>query len=235
MTYPTSPGYPPQPHYAAHLDAIAFTAAPAAPWIPQHAAPGAYNTGGGRSTASKVLIGLAIAVLGLVVLGILGAIAVPVFLSKQKPANRNVVLPATLVDQQRLSDPGLASDTTFEVTNMQQHIPGGSQTQAAYYGLDGVPTFMVVAGKLARRPTTEDVNAFFSSSGTAADPTLTKMGSGQFGGTLECGAATVDGKALTTCASIDSAAAIIVIAANTTPSQLAIITRQVIGSVEQKA
>jgi len=78
------------------------------------------------------------------------------------------------------------------------------------------------------------VSAFFSSTGNAADPTLTKMGSGQFGGTLECGLATVNGKSLTTCASIDSAAAIIVIAANTDPSQLAIITRQVIGSVEQQ-
>ena len=99
---------------------------------------------------------------------------------------------------------------------MQQHIPGGSQTQAAYYGIGGVPTFMVVAGKLARRPTTADVTAFFSNSGTAADPKLTKMGSGQFGGTLECGTATVTGRQLTTCASIDSAAAIIVVAATRT-------------------
>jgi hypothetical protein len=234
LTYPTSPGYPPQPHYVEHPDASVFPAAPEVPWVPQHAAPGAYNTGAGRSTASKVLIGLAIAALGLIVVGILAAIAIPVFLSKQKPANRNVVLPATLVDQQRLSDPDLAADTTFEVTSMQQHIPGGSQTQAAYYGLAGTPTFMVVAGKLARRPTTDDVTAFFSSSGTAADPKLTKMGSGPFGGTLECGLATVDGKSLTSCASIDSAAAIIVIASNTDPSQLAIITRQVIGSVEQQ-
>ena len=182
-----------------------------------------------------LLIGLAIAVLGFVVLGILAAIAIPVFLSQhQKPANRNIVLPATLVDQQRLNDPDLAADTTLEVTNMQKHIPGGSQTQAAYYGLAGTPTFMVVAGKLARRPTSADVNAFFSSTGTAADPILTKMGSGQFGGTLECGVATAQGKSLTTCASLDSAAAIIVIAANTEPSQLAIITRQVIGSVEQQ-
>ncbi len=117
---------------------------------------------------------------------------------------------------------------------MQQHIPGGSQTQAAYYGQGGMPTFMVVAGKLARRPTTADVNAFFSSTGTASDPKLTKMGSGQFGGTLECGVATVNGIALTTCASIDSAAAVIVIASNSNPSQLSVITRQVIGSVEQQ-
>jgi hypothetical protein len=247
MTYPTSPGYPPQPHYAANPqfvpnpqfgttpDSSPFPAAPEVPWVPQHASPGAYNTGGERSTASKVLIGLAIAVLGLIVVGVLAAIAIPVFLNQRaKPANRNVVLPATLVDQQRLSDPDLAADTTFEVTNMQQHIPGGSQTQAAYYGLDGAPTFMVVAGKLARRPTPADVTAFFSSTGSAADPQLTKMGSGQFGGTMECGIATVNGKSLTSCASIDSAAAIIVIAANTDPSQLAIVTRQVIGAVEQQ-
>ncbi len=51
---------------------------PVGSWVPQHAAPGAGISSGGRSTASKVLIGLAIAVLGFVVLGILAAIVIPV-------------------------------------------------------------------------------------------------------------------------------------------------------------
>ena len=135
-----------------------------------------------------------------------------------------------LLEQQRITgDPDLDADSAAVVSALSNIIPGGSQTQAAYYGQDGEPSFMVMAGKLARRPTSADVESFFSTK-TAGDPTLTKMGSGQFGGTLECGASTIDGKAVAMCASLDSAAAVVVVANGTTPSQLAIITRQVIGS-----
>jgi hypothetical protein len=204
---------------------------PAGSWVPQHAAPGAGISTSGRSTASKILLGVGIA-LGLL---ILIAVAIPVFLSQRKPANRNVVLPTTLVDQQRITgNADLDAAAATEVAALSKIIPGGSQTQAAYYGLDGEPTFMVIAGKLAHRPTSADVTSFFSTH-NAADPTLVKLGSGQFGGTLECGASTVDGNVVTICASLDSAAAIVLVATNnTTPSQLAIVTRQVIGSVEVK-
>jgi hypothetical protein len=234
MTYPTAPGYPAQPHYAENPNGGAFPAAPEVPWVPQHAAPGAYNTSSGRS-GSKVLKGLLITLASIVGILILGAIAIPIFVSQQKPANRNVILPATLVDQQKLTDPDLAAAVSNEVAVMKQQIPGGSQTQAAYYGLDGQPTFMVVAGKLARRPTSADVSAFFSTKGSTEGLTLTKMGSGPFGGTLECGSVTANGTPLILCSSIDSAAAILVAASDTTPSQLAIVTRQIIGTVEQKS
>jgi hypothetical protein len=161
-------------------------------------------------------------------------IAIPVFLSHQPPANRNVVLPATLIDQQRLSNPTLDASVAQEISLVQQAIPGGSQAQAAYYGADGEATFMVAAGKLARRPTPGDVKTFFSSTGTTSKLTLTKMGSGPFGGTLECGTLTAAGESATTCGSIDSAAAILVVAKNTTPSQLAIVTREIVSSIEQK-
>ena len=63
MTYPTAPGYPPQPHYAEHPDASVFTAAPEVPWVPQHAAPAA--SGNGRRSGSDILSGLVTAVAGL--------------------------------------------------------------------------------------------------------------------------------------------------------------------------
>ena len=154
------------------------------------------------------------------------------FLSKQKPANRNVVLPATLLDQQRLTDPGLAADTTFEVTNMQQHIPGGSQTQAA---ITARRRASLHGGRRKLAGVRPQPTSTHSSVPPAPPQTQAhEVGSGQFGGTLECGVATVNGIALTTCASIDSAAAVIVIASNSNPSQLSVITRQVIGSVEQQ-
>jgi hypothetical protein len=183
----------------------------------------------GRSTGLKVLIGL---VIGLVVLGILAAI--PVFLSQhQKPANRNIVLPSVLLDQQRLSSADLDASVAAEVASLQKHTPGGSQAQAGFYGQDGLPTFLVVAGKPGRRPTPADVKAFFSTQ-SGDTLTFTPVGSGPFGGTMECGPATANGIAATICGSIDDAGVVFVLGFSTTPSQLAVVTREILGVIEQK-
>jgi hypothetical protein len=184
---------------------------------------------GGSSTGAKVLIGVLI---GLVVLGILAAI--PVFLSQhQKPANRNIVLPSVLLDQQRLSSADLDASVAAEVASLQKHTPGGSQAQAAFYGQDGLPTFLVVAGKPGERPTPADVKAFFSTQ-SGGELTFTPVGNGPFGGTMECGPATANGIAATICGSIDDAGVVFVLGFNTTPSQLAIVTREILGVIEQK-
>jgi hypothetical protein len=54
VTFPTSPGYPPQPHYAEHPDPAVFPAAPEVPWVPQHAAPAASGSGRGSALSSFV-------------------------------------------------------------------------------------------------------------------------------------------------------------------------------------
>jgi hypothetical protein len=64
---------------------------------------------------------------------------------------------------------------------------------------------------------------------------LTPVGSGPFGGKMECGTATIDGNPTTVCSSLDSAAAVIVISSQVSTSQLALLTRQIIGSIEQKS
>ena len=231
MSYPTSPGYPPQPLYAERPDATAFPAAPEVAWVPQHAAPGGYAPSTGRSTASKVLIGLAITVVGFVVIGILAAIAIPVFLNQRtKPANRNVLLPATLVNQQRMPSSFLTQTDGSPITVLRQAIPGVTETNAAYYGQDGQPLFAVSVGKLQHRATAADAKSFFSSHTISFAP----MGSGPFGGWMECGNSVSSNTTYTTCASLDDAAVVVVVAADTTPSQLAVLSRQVIGSVEQK-
>ena len=252
--YPMAPGYPPQPPYAeqSHFGypqqavpqqadpqqyagnpnlSLFAPPPPAGSWVPQHAAPGAGISNSGRSTGAKILIGVGI-VLGVMVLI---AVAIPVFLSQRQPANRNVVLPTTLIDAQRITgDPNLDAETAQGVSAMQKVVPGGSQTQAAYYGLDGAPTFMVVAGKLARKPTSGDVKTYFTQGTASDDPVLTKLGSGPFGGTLECGTSTVGGVALTECASLDNAAAVLVMAGHVTPTQLATMTRQILEQIETK-
>ena len=188
----------------------------------------------GRSAGAKVLIGLALVVGGFVVLGILAAIAIPVFLSQRaKPANRNIVLPSVLLDQQRLSSADLDASVAAEVASLQKHTPGGSQAQAAFYGQGGLPTFLVVAGKPGRRPTPADTKAFFSTQ-SGGELTFTPVANGPFGGTMECGPATANGVAATICGSVDDAGVVYILGFNTSPSQLAIVTREILGVIEQK-
>ena len=189
----------------------------------------------GRSTGAKVLIGLAIGVLGFVILGILAAIAIPVFLSQRAtPANRNVVLPAMLLEQQKLSSADLDVGANAAVAALQ-NINGLTETQAAYYGSGGEPVFVVAAGKLPHRPTSDIQQSFFSETAKNNNATLSPTGSGPFGGWMQCGQATTDvGSPVTMCVSLDSAAVVAVVASATSASQLAVVTRQIISSVEQK-
>jgi hypothetical protein len=201
--------------------------------MPQHAGLGYPPGPPRRSTASKVWIGVAIAVVAIVAIGV----AIPVFLGQRdKPAARNVVLPALLLEQQKVTDdPSLNAITTAQIASMRQDLPGITSAQAAYYGQDGQPLFAVTAAKLPERPTAADRQTFLNATAARNDMTLTPEGSGPFGGSMECGTATVDGAVLTTCVSLDSAAVIVVISTGTSPSELATLTRQIIGTVEQKS
>jgi hypothetical protein len=184
------------------------------------------------STASKVWIGVAIALAVIIAI----VVAIPVAISQRnKPAARNVVLPAMLLDQQKVTDdPDLNSDAAAQIVSMQQDLPGITQAQAAYYGEAGQSLFAVTAAKLPEQPTAADRKAFFNATGVRNGMTLTPEGSGPFGGSVECGTGTVNGDAITMCVSIDSAAVIVVISGGTSESDLATLTRQVISSVEQK-
>jgi type II secretory pathway pseudopilin PulG len=182
------------------------------------------------------LIALAITVVGIIAVGILAAIAIPVFLSQQKPANRNVVLPAMLVEQQQVHDATLDAASATVVAGLERDLPGLTQAQSGYYGSDGQPLFMVAAGKLPHKATAADEKAYFSTSGDTGSEqvVLAPVGSGPFGGKMECGTATFDGTPTTVCSSLDSAAAVVVISSQVSTSQLAVLARQIISSIEQK-
>jgi hypothetical protein len=96
--------------------------------------------------------------------------------------------------------------------------------------------FMVAAGKLPTRPTAAETKAYFATdANTAAEQlVLNPTGSGPFGGSMECGHAVLSGSLVNVCSSIDSAAGVLVISGQVPTSQLAVLTRQIIGSVEQK-
>jgi hypothetical protein len=263
--YPMAPGYPAQPQYAdqshfgypqqaepqsqppfdpqhfagnPNLSTFAPHPPPVGSWVPQHAAPGAGISSSGRSSASKALIGIAIAVAGIIVLGILAAMAISVFGNHHHHPTvaRLALLPDTLVDQQKIVSPEFSSDTTSQIAQLRHAIPDVLQANAAYYGQGGLPVFSVAAGNLYPSPTAADAKAFFGTAAGAGSISFTPVGSGPFGGWMECGGSTVNvnGSPMTTCASLDNAAVVIVSAANTTPSQLAILTRQIISSVEMK-
>jgi len=190
----------------------------------------------GRSTGAKVLIGLAIGVVGFIVLGILAAIAIPVFLSQRaKTANRNVVLPGILLEQPQLHSTSLDTVMSDAVGQLQTSITGVTETQGAYYGPGDQPLFAVVAGRLPTRPTAADENSFFTA--IAADDHVTggfhPTGSGPYGGKMECGQTLVPGEApVTFCASVDSAAVVLIIGFNQSTNQTGILARQIIGSIE---
>jgi hypothetical protein len=259
-SYPAAPGFPPQPQYADTPGAGYLAPVTAGQWVPQHGgsqfgapqsappsygpptfgAPGysGYPIGAtpGRSTASRVLIALAITVAAFVGIGILAAIAIPVFANKHHPKTvaRLALLPDTLVDQQKIVSPEFSGDTASQIAQLRRTIPDVLQANAAYYGQGGLPVFSVAAGNLYPSPTAADAKSFFGTSAGAGSISFTPVGSGPYGGWMECGGGTVNGQPMTTCASLDNAAVVIVSAANTTPSDLAILTRQIITSVEIK-
>jgi hypothetical protein len=190
----------------------------------------------GRSAGAKVLIGLAIGVVGFIVLGILAAIAIPVFLSQRaKTANRNVVLPGILLEQPQLHSTSLDTAMSDAVGQLQTSITGVTETQGAYYGPSDQPLFAVVAGRLPTRPTAADENSFFTAIATDDHVTggLHPTGSGPYGGKMECGQTLVPGEApVTFCASVDSAAVVLIIGFNQSTDQTGILARQIIGSIE---
>jgi hypothetical protein len=236
--YPAAPGFPPQPHYADSPGGDYLPPLTAGQWVPQHfgsqygvtpAAPPAYGPppfgapgyGGypvgatpGRSTASRVLIGLAIAVLGIIGVGILAAIAIPVFLNQRdKPVPVTLVLPQTLEGSPQLNS---ASFQQLESNAESTVFPANtvfSDPQAAVYGNAGAPSFVIMAAKITSRPTASDRTSYWNAiarSGSDKQITLTKVPPGALGGTTECGLANSD-VPFEVCFSLDNSAAVYVI------------------------
>jgi hypothetical protein len=156
----------------------------------------------GWPTAAKVAIG---AVAGVIAVAILAAVAIPVFLNQRlTPANRPVAIPQTILGMGQLDDPALAPSTQAALTAMNpEGYPWGSAT-GAYFGQDGSPEFFVAAAKLTRQLTIAERDGFFRGAGDKA--ALQKVGSGPFGGAMECASLSSGSAQGVECISIDSAA-----------------------------
>jgi hypothetical protein len=151
----------------------------------------------------KVLIGVGIAVGSFVLLGILAAIAIPVFLNqraKGEAAATTVTIPAQVVGLSRLTDA-----QSLRLEQQLKNQPG--QPQVGVYGVQGSVRAAVAVSRHAM--TTADINSFlsgaessFQNKGVAVS--FSDAPTGHFGGVMRC--ATVAVPHVTVCLFADHGA-----------------------------
>jgi hypothetical protein len=191
-----------------------------------------YGPPAGRRLPTAAWVAISV-VGGLFALGILAAIAIPVFLNQHaKPANRSVSLPATVVGQTQLDDPSLVANANQMTQTMNAPgVPWGPAS-TAYYGSDSVPVFAIAAAKVTARPTAHDESVFFASIEQTNLSPLTDVGVGPFGGKMKCGPVTAARGSVIQCVSIDSAAVVIIVVFQSSQDQAALLSRQIVAAVE---
>lgn len=158
----------------------------------------------GMSTGAKVAIALAGAVGGLVVLGILAAIVIPIFAqqhAKAEAAHISVSLPEQVAGYQRMT--GAADDA------LRQSLTGfpseAGTPSSGVYGQGGSPVVAVVVGKHVM--SSFDQTAFLSGatkSAKASGAVLVDHDPGPLGGRMRCGQ--VASPAETVCVFVDAGA-----------------------------
>jgi hypothetical protein len=202
-------------------------AAVAAPTFGHEYVPGYLPLGQGRSTRSKVLIGVGIAAALVVLLAVLTAIAVPVYLKHrdaQIAAHTTVSLPATVAGLPKLK-------SSAQLQAMAGNLPQLGPVQAGMYG-KGARRVAVVAG--AHALDEGDQHSFMT--GVTQQMVQShlqpvKVDPGPLGGVMDC---TTSSTKTTTCVFAD-AGAIGTISVNATgPAALATV-REVRSAVEHRS
>ena len=148
-------------------------------------------TGSSMSGGLKVLIGLGIAVGSFVLVGILAAIAIPVFLNqraKSVAAATTVSIPTQVVGLTRLSDA-----RSLELEQQLKNQPG--QPEAGVYGVQGSVRAAVTVSRHAM--STVDINSFlsgaesnFQNKGLGA-VSFADVNAGHLGGVMRCATVTL--------------------------------------------
>lgn len=201
----------------------------ATPPFGSDAQPGARKRGLNRRSV------IALGVIGVIVIGLIAA-AVAVR-AQREPAHRSVTMPDTVVGLAQVHTPELDQAALQAQTSLVSETNAFTDAHVAYFGEDGGTggvDLAVIAAKIAQRPSAADRQHFFSGMANAlgAHTTLTPMSSGPYGGTLECGPTMFGTTPATICASLDSAAYVMVIAYNADETSAADTTRGVISTVE---
>ncbi len=184
----------------------------------------------GMSTGAKVAIALGGSVAGLVVLGILAAIAIPVFLNQKAKSDAQgitISLPTQVAGYPRMTG---AEDA--QVQGLVAGLPAeAAGAQGAAYGV-GRPSIIVIAGQHVSRP---DFQAGFldgvAKAEARAGVTQVPVDAGPLGGHMRCGAA-IDGTR-TDCAFADAGSYGAIDVVGTGADALALV-QQVRAAVESK-
>jgi hypothetical protein len=200
------PPAPPAPSYGGSYGGSTAqlpyaVSAPAYPtYPPPQAFPTAYRPAPpGRSTGMKVLLGLAIALGGFVVLSILAAVAIPTFLDQGERglvAKTTVSIPEAVGGTPRMYG-GLATQIEQDLTS----LPGPGQHLAGVYGTGAVPSFAVTVAKA--HMSASGRRAFMAGAQRDGGVGLVKVDPGALGGEMRCGPAT---EGSTVCVFVDPAA-----------------------------
>jgi hypothetical protein len=172
---------------------------------PQYPASGPYAAQKpGMPTIAKLAIAAGAALAGLVILGILAAIAIPVFLNQKARADADrvtVSLPGSVAGYQRMSG---SADTAVQGVVSSLPREAGSAHGAAY-GVAANVVVVVIAGHQLMRP---DAQTGFltgvARSEAGAGIVQVPVDPGPLGGQMRCGAA-LDGSR-TDCAFVDAGA-----------------------------
>jgi len=233
-----APGYPP-PGYPPAAYAPPGYAPPGQIPPPGYAgapgyAPSAYSYGLPQPTRKRRLSRRSIIALcvlgGLVLLLVIGGVAASI---DQRPANRAVAIPTSVLGLPQEHNPTLDNATTQAIATLDGNS-AFKDAQAAYFGTATLPDLYVFAAKVTRRPTASARRAYFQGMANALfvnGPMETEL-AGPYGGELQCAEVSNNGIDATMCASIDDAAAVGVIVFKPQLTDAADTTRQVIAAVE---
>ncbi|MDP9220945.1 MAG: hypothetical protein M3P23_10460 [Actinomycetota bacterium] len=171
---------------------------------PGSIAPYPYATAPGRSTGVKVAIALGAAAATLVIVGILAAVAIPVFLNqraKSEAAHISVSLPA-----QAAGYPRLTGSADAQIQQLVADVPHEMGTpQGAIYGTGNTPRIVIIVG--AHPMTAAVQNGYLGGvarSEHASGLTQTPVPAGSLGGQMQCGVSA--DKTRTDCAFADAGA-----------------------------
>jgi len=188
QAYPQQPVQPPPfarqgwapPPGAVPPPGAGYPAYPQQAWgQPGYAPP---PTSGGQ----KALIGIVVAVAAFVIVGILAAVAIPVFLGQRDLSKHTTVAaPELLLGMPRLTDPNSVASEQKVMT-----LPGPGDRVVGIYGI-GQSRILVLATRYHMSSHDKrDFLAAATSEGTQQGVTLRAVDAGKLGGSLKCGDST---------------------------------------------
>jgi hypothetical protein len=156
-------------------------------------------------------------VVGAVLLAvILAAVAIPVFLSQQKPKPVTLTIPDTLEGSPRVTSSAAQQATSMIMQGLTDNERGfATDFNAALYAGGTSPGVLVATGKLTRRPTANNRARFFQglergSASSAAPMSFAQVPPGPLGGTTECGLEITATTPAVICLSMDDSAIVFI-------------------------